>query len=595
MIGYRNFLKRIDKYRDMPYNKWIQASETGKFSENISMKGERMKRKLFVGLVTLGMIAGTCVPAMAQEEEGNLVVLYTNDVHCAVVADEESQVLGYSKVAGLKKELEAAGDTVALVDAGDAIQGEAIGTLSSGEYIVDIMNQVGYDLAVPGNHEFDYGMENFLELTEKAEYPYISCNFVDLTADAPVFDAYEILDMDGTKVAFVGICTPKTITSSTPKYFQNDQGEYIYGFRQDGDGTAFYDSVQEAVDAARGEGADYVIAVAHLGIEASCSPWTSSEMIENTTGIDAVLDGHSHSTIEGEKVKNKDGEEVLLTSTGTKLAAIGKLTISEDGVFTSELVSGEVASDPETEEYISGITTEFDEMLGEVVAKTDVPLVINEPSTLDQEEKIRLIRCAETNLGDLCADAYRAVAGADVALVNGGGIRVDILTGDITYNDIISVHPFGNELCMVEATGQQLLDALEMGAMAVPDEFGGFLQVSGLTYEIHTYLDSAVTTDENGLFTGVDGEYRVKNVKVGGEDLDLEKTYTVASHNYLLNDAGDGMCMFQDCNMLLENIMLDNQVLITYITENLGGVVGEEYAEPYGQGRIVAVETAPEA
>lgn len=554
-----------------------------------------MKRKLFVGLVTLGMVAGTCVPAMAQEEEGNLVVLYTNDVHCAVVADEESQVLGYSKVAGLKKELEAAGDTVALVDAGDAIQGEAIGTLSSGEYIVDIMNQVGYDLAVPGNHEFDYGMENFLELTEKAEYPYISCNFVDLTADAPVFDAYEILDMDGTKVAFVGICTPKTITSSTPKYFQNDQGEYIYGFRQDGDGTAFYDSVQEAVDAARGEGADYVIAVAHLGIEASCSPWTSSEMIENTTGIDAVLDGHSHSTIEGEKVKNKDGEEVLLTSTGTKLAAIGKLTISEDGVFTSELVSGEVASDPETEEYISGITTEFDEMLGEVVAKTDVPLVINEPSTLDQEEKIRLIRRAETNLGDLCADAYRAVAGADVALVNGGGIRVDILPGDITYNDIISVHPFGNELCMVEATGQQLLDALEMGAMAVPDEFGGFLQVSGLTYEIHTYLDSAVTTDENGLFTGVDGEYRVKNVKVGGEDLDLEKTYTVASHNYLLNDAGDGMCMFQDCNMLLENIMLDNQVLITYITENLGGVVGEEYAEPYGQGRIVAVETAPEA
>ena len=279
-----------------------------------------------------------------------------------------------------------------------------------------------------------------------------------------------------------------------------------------------------------------------------------------------------------------------MTSTGTKLSAIGKLTIAEDGALSSELVYDYEGSDPEVEAFIAGIQAEFEETLNQVVAKTDVALVINEPSTLDKEEKIRLVRNAETNLGDLCADAYRYVSGADVALVNGGGIRTDILAGDITYDDIISVHPFGNELCMVEATGQQILDALEMGARVTPEENGGFLQVSGLTYEIHTDMESTVKLDENGMFQGMLGDYRVQNVMIGDEPLDPDKTYTVASHNYMLKNAGDGINMFTECELLLEDIMLDNQVLITYITEGLGGVVGEEYAEPYGQGRIVAVE-----
>lgn len=544
-------------------------------------------RKRLLGTLTFAMAVSM---GMAAGAEGDIVVLYTNDVHCAVAEDEESQVLGYAKVAALKKELEEAGSEVVLVDAGDAIQGEAIGTLSSGEYIVEIMEKVGYDIAVPGNHEFDYGMEQFLKLAEEADYNYISANFTDLTVNEPVFDAYEIEEIDGVKVAFVGICTPKTITSSTPVYFQNDAGEYIYGFRQDETGTALYDCVQSAVDAARAEGAQYVVAIAHLGIEAECSPWMSTELIGNTTGIDVVLDGHSHSTIEGEQVKNKDGKNVLLTSTGTKLSAIGKLTIAEDGAISSELVYDYEGSDAEVEAFIADIQAEFEETLNTVVAKTDVALVINEPSTLDKEEKVRIVRNAETNLGDLCADAYRYVSGADVALVNGGGIRVDILAGDITYDDIISVHPFGNELCMVEATGQQILDALEMGARVTPEENGGFLQVSGLTYEIHTDVENTVKVDENGMFVAVEGDYRVQNVMVGDEPLDPDKTYTVASHNYMLKNAGDGINMFTECELLLEDVMLDNQVLITYITEGLGGVVGEEYADPYGEGRIVAVE-----
>ncbi|MFR8172827.1 MAG: bifunctional metallophosphatase/5'-nucleotidase [Marvinbryantia sp.] len=545
-----------------------------------------MKKRL-LGTLTLAMAVSM---GMAAGAEGDIVVLYTNDVHCAVAQDDENQVLGYAKVAALKEELEEAGSEVILVDAGDAIQGEAIGTLSSGEYLVQIMDEVGYDIAVPGNHEFDYGMEQFLKLAEEADYDYISANFTDLTTGEPVFDAYEIEEEGGVKIAFVGVCTPKTITSSTPVYFQNDAGEYIYGFRLDETGAALYDCVQSAVDAARAEGADYVIAVTHLGIEAECSPWMSTELIGNTNGIDVVLDGHSHSTIEGDLVKNKDGANVLMTSTGTKLSAIGKLTIAEDGALSSELVYDYEGSDPEVEAFIAGIQAEFEETLNQVVAKTDVALVINEPSTLDKEEKIRLVRNAETNLGDLCADAYRYVSGADVALVNGGGIRTDILAGDITYDDIISVHPFGNELCMVEATGQQILDALEMGARVTPEENGGFLQVSGLTYEIHTDMESTVKLDENGMFQGMLGDYRVQNVMIGDEPLDPDKTYTVASHNYMLKNAGDGINMFTECELLLEDIMLDNQVLITYITEGLGGVVGEEYAEPYGQGRIVAVE-----
>lgn len=545
-----------------------------------------MKKRL-LGTLTLAMAVSM---GMAAGAEGDIVVLYTNDVHCAVAQDDENQVLGYAKVAALKEELEEAGSEVILVDAGDAIQGEAIGTLSSGEYLVQIMDEVGYDIAVPGNHEFDYGMEQFLKLAEEADYDYISANFTDLTTGEPVFDAYEIEEEGGVKIAFVGVCTPKTITSSTPVYFQNDAGEYIYGFRQDETGAALYDCVQSAVDAARAEGADYVIAVTHLGIEAECSPWMSTELIGNTNGIDVVLDGHSHSTIEGDLVKNKDGANVLMTSTGTKLSAIGKLTIAEDGALSSELVYDYEGSDPEVEAFIAGIQAEFEETLNQVVAKTDVALVINEPSTLDKEEKIRLVRNAETNLGDLCADAYRYVSGADVALVNGGGIRTDILAGDITYDDIISVHPFGNELCMVEATGQQILDALEMGARVTPEENGGFLQVSGLTYEIHTDMESTVKLDENGMFQGMLGDYRVQNVMIGDEPLDPDKTYTVASHNYMLKNAGDGINMFTECELLLEDVMLDNQVLITYITEGLGGVVGEEYADPYGQGRIVAVE-----
>ena len=547
-----------------------------------------MKKKLLaLTLVLMLLLAGcgsaapaeTPAPTTAEETaylglDNDIVILYTNDVHCAV--DDN---LGYTGLATVKNALEAQGKHVVLVDNGDAVQGDTIGTLSNGEYIIDIMNEVGYDVATPGNHEFDYGMDQFFALTEQANFPYVSANFVDSDGNT-VLDPYVIKDVAGVKIAFVGISTPKTITTSTPKYFQDDNGNYIYSFQQDETGEKLYAAVQSAVDAARAEGAQFVIALAHLGIEEDCSPWTSSEVIVNTTGIDAVLDGHSHSMIQGEKVKNKDGAEVLLSSTETKLAYIGCLTIKDDGSMSTTLIS-----DNGMKEFIGGIQEEFEELVNTVVASTDVDLIIKDPASGE-----RIVRVSETNLGDLCADAYRAMSGADVAIVNGGGVRADIPAGDITYGQIIAVHPFGNEMCVVECTGQEILDALELGCSKLPAESGGFLQVSGMTYTVDLNVESTVKLDENGMFVEVEGERRVKDVTIGGEPLDPEKTYTLASHNYKLKDCGDGYSMFADNVFLQDSVMIDNQVLINYIVDVLGGTVGEEYADPYGQGRITIIE-----
>ncbi len=551
-----------------------------------------MKKLLGLFLALAMLMTGV---AMAEGAEPvftqDVVVLFTSDVHCGV-----DQGFGYAGLAAVRDNL-AKTNHVLLVDNGDSIQGEPIGTMTTGESNIELMNAVGYDIATIGNHEFDYGMDRFLELTKKANFPYISANFMH--NDELVFAPYVIKEFDGVKIAFVGITTPKTTTSSTPKYFQDETGKFVYTFCQDETGEKLYAAVQKAVDDARAEGAAYVVAMAHLGIEGESAPWMSTDVIANTTGINALLDGHSHSILDQEKVKNKDGEEVLLAACGTKLQAIGYLRISaKDGSMATGLYKWDTSNavslpdliglDNEVATKVNEAMDTLNEKLGEVVAKSAVDLVISDPET-----DVRIVRTAETNLGDLCADAYRDQSGADIAFVNGGGIRVKIAAGDITLNDILKVHPFGNALCVVEATGQQILDALEWGSRVVPEETGGFLQVSGLTYEIHTYIESSCTADENGLFTGVAGEYRVKNVKVGGEDLDVNKTYTLACHDYLLKNAGDGFTMFQQDTLLQDSVKLDNQVLIDYITGTLNGVVGEAYANPYGQGRIVAVSEKP--
>ena len=548
--------------------------------------------KKFLALLLSVMMLLGCI-AMAEEAPAgltkNVVILFTSDVHAGI-----DQGWGYVGLAAIRDGL-SGNNHVVLVDNGDAIQGETIGTMTDGKAIVELMNVVGYDVAVPGNHEYDYGMDNFLSLAKDvAAYPYVSANFT--YKNEPVFNPYVIKEFDGVKIAFVGVTTPKTITSSTPTYFQDENGEYVYGFCQDETGEKFYAAIQSAVDAARAEGAQYVIICGHLGTEETCEPYTSIDVIYNVSGIDAVLDGHAHETMPSNIVKGKDGKDVVRVACGTKLANVGALTITPDGKISSELYSWNNSVSPaeifgltgEVADAVAAKIASLDEIRQTVVAFSEVTLHIYDPVATD----VRIIRNAETNLGDLCADAYRAMSGADIAFVNGGGIRAQIPAGNITLDQIYSVHPFGNVMCMVEVTGQQILDALEWGARNNPGENGGFLQVSGLTYEIHTYIESTVVADENGMFAGVTGEYRVKNVMVGGEPLDLNKTYTLASHNYMLKSAGDGYSMFAGAKLLIDETLIDNQVLITYITTELGGVVGEEYANPYGQGRIIGVPAA---
>ena len=565
-----------------------------------------MNKKVFACLLALVMLLGlVAVPAAAKaegEEAKDIVILYTNDVHCGI-----NDSIGYEGLARVKAAYEAVGKEVILVDCGDSVQGDVIGTLSKGEAIVELMNEVGYDVAVIGNHEFDYGMEQFNKNVSLAKFQYVCCNFLNDKGEA-VLKPYTIVEKAGKKIAFVGIDTPEAFTKSTPVYFQDGEGNYIFSFCEGNNGQDLYDKVQETVDAARAEGADYVIALAHLGIDYQSAPWMSTDVITNTTGIDAVLDGHSHSVIAGDAVKNKDGENVILTSTGTKLDNVGIFTIDGEGKMSSMLLDadaikfmdavGALTEDNGAGEAVAAAIAKNDELVNTVVAKTSVTLTTTDPVAVDEKgNAIRIVRSQETNLGDLCADAYRAMGQADIAFVNGGGIRANINEGDITYGQIIKVHPYGNALCVVEATGQEILDALELSVCSLPGESGGFLHVSGLKFSVDMNVDSTVVKDEKKMFVEVAGDRRIKDVEVLQEDgtyapIDPNKTYTLACHNYLLRDMGDGYTMFADNNFLQEDVMLDNQVLINYIVEKLGGTVGGDYVDPYGQGRITIIPKA---
>ncbi|MFI3171675.1 MAG: bifunctional UDP-sugar hydrolase/5'-nucleotidase, partial [Eubacteriales bacterium] len=472
-------------------------------------------------------------------------------------------------------------DNVTLVDAGDAVQGGAVGKLTEGEAIIQLMNEVGYDIMTPGNHEFDYQVPQMLYLMDMFEGAVIASNFIDLDTNTTIFDAYELIDYGSFQIAYVGIVTPETYTSSTPAYFQDEEGNLLYSFCEGQDGTALYATVQASVDDAISNGADYVIAIAHLGIEEAAAPYRSTDVIANTTGIDVLLDGHSHSVVEAAEIENANGDIVIVNQTGSKFSHLGKITINDNtGTITAELISSETYTDkdPEILSSIDAINETQAELLQQVVGTIDTPLIINDPETGEL-----LVRSSETNLGNFCADALRYILDTDIALANGGGIRSDIEAGEVTYEDIIAVFPWNNNAISIEISGQVILDALEMGATAYPEENGGFLQVSGLTYSIDTSIPSSVVVDETGGFVEVNGEYRVTNVMIGDENLDLDEMYSVGGLDYLLQLGGDGMTMFEGATVIKDKYAIDNEVLMTYLSE---GDFGDMYDNLYGQGRI---------
>lgn len=556
-------------------------------------------------VLSLGLLTGCGQNQSADGESegseevsapGDIVVLFTSDIHCGV-----EQGWGLAGLQAIRESLEAKGDNVLLVDDGDAIQGEPIGMFTHGREVIELMDKAGYDVAIPGNHEFDYGVDNLLDMAGDVSYPYICCN---LFKDGElVFEPYIIKEAGGKKIAFIGVTTPETITSSNPKSFQDENGDFIYDFLQsDQTGQEFFNEVQKNVDQVRAEGADIVILMAHLGMDTVLYPWDYATVAENTYGIDAILDGHSHD-YEKVSVKNSEGKIVLRQACGTKMRSIGWLRISsEDGsmdtglfdwnndISATELLGIKNEMSASVKESLDEVNKELEE----VIAHTSFDLTIYDPEAVtDGGQPIRIVRRAETNMGDLIADAFRIQTEADIAIIGGGAIRVSIPAGDITKGDILKVMPFSNDLVVSEVTGQQILDALEWGAHALPEEFGSFLQVSGISYEVDPTIPDPCEKDKNGMFAGVTGERRVRNVMVGDDPLDPEKKYTLASSNFTIKNKGDGMAMFSEDDVIRE-VMVDNEAVINYIVDTLEGNISEEYADPYGAGRITAWEAQPQ-
>ena len=549
-------------------------------------------------------------PSAAQTED--VVILYTNDVHTYIDGP-----LSYDVIAGLKKQLTEQYGNVLLVDAGDAIQGTAYGSMDKGETIVRLMNAAGYDAAALGNHEFDYGMDGCMNAVEWADYAYLSCNFYreegGVRGDT-VIPGYKIFELGGRKIAVVGISTPESFSKSTPAYFQDENGNYIYGISGGEDGSALCVDIQSAIDAAKADGAEMVIGLGHLGNDLSSRPWTSEETIAKVSGLDAFIDGHSHSTVKSKCVADKDGEEVLLAQTGEYFDNIGMMIIDgETGAITADLIgyteivenekneAGETVPTVVGYEFVSEFELgtkwccddaiaaikdawmeEIDTKLGETIGTTTVTL-----DNYDAEEK-RLVRSQETNTGDFAADALYYLfdnmgLDVDVAVVNGGGTRNRAVTGELSYLTAKSIHTFGNVACLQTITGQQLLDALEWGARMVGtgEECGGFLQVSGITYQIDSQWPSSVQQDDKGIWVGgPTGGYRVRDVQIYNketnayEPLNPEATYNLAGYNYTLRDLGDGFNMFDSAINVLDYVMEDYLVLANYIQGFENGSVG---------------------
>ena len=547
-------------------------------------------------------------------EKSEVTILYTNDGHTYI--DKQAPELTYAAIAALKQSYQNAGKKVLLVDAGDHVQGTAYGSMDQGASIIELMNAAGYDAATPGNHEFDYGMDRAKELMRDADFPYLSCNWVDLRTNLRVLPEIKVFVRGGVRIAFVGITTPETFTKSTPAYFMNKaQTKYIYDILGGEDGQKLYSAVQKAVDKAKCL-ADVVIGLGHLGVDPSSSPWTSEEGIAHTTGFDAFIDGHSHTVMENKQVADASGRLVTLTQTGSYFANVGEMTIAPDGTISTRLVSTydqeDVAVAAEQAAWVSSV----DEMLGEKIAVADTKFYITDPATGK-----RRIRSGETNLGDFVADGIYTYFNeveqlhCDIAIMNGGGIRSDEDAGYWTFKTCKQVSPFGNVACLMSVTGKQIQDALEFAARfagAEGKENGGFLQVAGATYEIHTDIPNTVQTDDKNVWIGsATGTPRVQNVKIYDrhtgtyEPLDPAKTYALAGMNYTLRNLGDGFAMFDGAELIKDYVSEDYLVMSTYAM-TFGGVDAEglphlssansvlaeypgyllDYENPYGAGRI---------
>ena len=562
-----------------------------------------ISRRNFLKAAGVTAAASAMAAAVPQASAGWLTgkdaavtILYTNDVHTYI--DNKSPKLTYAAIAALKQGYVDEGKPVLLVDAGDHIQGTAYGSMDDGATIIELMNEAGYDVATLGNHEFDYGMARAKAVLKEADFPYVSCNWVDLRTGLRVLPAVKLFPAGGKWIAFVGITTPESFTKSTPAYFMNaKQTKYIYDILGGDDGKKLYDAVQKGIDKAKALGADVIIGLGHLGVDPSSSPWTSEEVIANTTGFDAFIDGHSHTVMTASK------DNSMVQSTGTGLAYVGAIVIdnatksieSNGLIDLSAYTKEDAAVKAAADKIISDINAEY----GKVFARTDVEL---------NGDKDPGNRTEETNLGDLITDSMLWAIRKDaeltvpaenvVAITNGGGIRAWIHKGDISKLDVNTVLPFGNTVAVVYVTGAELLEALEASTFALPDSLGGFPQIAGMNISIDATkkYDPQTTPYPSGsgkaTYYGPASINRVTINSVNGKAFDPNKTYAVVTNNFCAA-GGDTYYAFAAASSQFDTGLPLDEVLMDYITTELKGVVGEQYAQPQGRMTITLPAEEP--
>ncbi len=541
------------------------------------MNTKRLIALILTLLLAIGLTSPVMAVAKAPDVSGKIVILHTNDIHGRALPDAATGAMGYPTIAQIKKDLEAAGAAVLLLDDGDAAQGTPMVNMGFGKNAIEFMNLTGYDAMGLGNHEFDWGLDNLKQILENAKFPILAANIVDKISGEPVFGDRKIFEIGGRKIGVFGIDTPETMTKTHP-----DKVKGIT-FAQ---GDELYACAQKQVDALKAEGADFIVCLGHLGIAEESKPNRSTDVLEKVTGINLFIDGHSHDEILGKMVG-----DTMLVSTGEYSQNLGvvvvdaenKLSASLYGPLTSPLGLAYLPQNEEVSAAIEAVRDAVDAELSKVFAKTEVDL---------NGERDPGVRTMETNLGDFAADAILWAAqqaqGDQVvaAITNGGGIRTSIKTGDVTMNDMKTVFPFGNEVSTLNVTGAELLEALEAATFDTPNAIGAFPQVAGIEFAIDTTVpyEKGEQYPDSTYFKPAKPGSRVTIATVGGKPFDAAAMYTIATNDFTAA-GGDTYYAFRYANTQTgykTGVSLED-ALVQYANTVLGGVIGSQYAEPAGR------------
>ena len=530
------------------------------------------------------------------EESDDIVIIHTNDVHCGV-----NNTIGYDGFVLYRNELKQKYKNIITVDIGDSIQGGTLGAISEGTAIIELMNKVGYDISIIGNHEIDYGIPKLLELENNLTSGYICANFCYRKNKTSIFPPYKILEISNKKIAFIGIITPLTFSQTSLSTIKDENGEQIYDLLSGNNGQELYDTIQNYINEVKGKEVDYVILLSHIGMRGT-EEYTTELLASKIEGIDAILDGHTH-LIYNTTIKDKNGKDISVSQVGSKLEAIGVLILKGDGTISTEIIEEvpkpnfeigekkiirsdkEIWVDSEMNEFINDIFEEYKEILNQKIGYSDFDLIIKPDDSSDD-----LFYCGykECTLGNLVSDSVKDAVKADISILNAGALSNNLKKGNITKGNIIDILPWFNSIVIKELPGQVILDALEFGVSKLPKSSTGFPQVSGISFDVNININSPVEIDSDGMFTGFinNRKRRVSNVKINGEDINANKIYSTSLINFMAL-GGDGYTMFIDYDIIYEALVTDTDYLAYYISKVFKGVIPENYKTEEGRINII--------